>query len=224
MKEPLFRDMNSPREDGALQLPPSLMSLAVQLRGRRIEHGSTCRTVITPAGPGFDSSALVNNLAEALRQIHESPVLTIHCGRKQSDRTIEAPPKNELLIDSNLNGGEERALELSFENRNAVPDLALLRFTDQVNLVSAIASPVFGEFLANAGESFRHILFSAGCQQEHSETAFLAQIAHQVIVTVSANRTKIADIQATQRMLKRSQSVILGFLFETQNASARPQP
>ena len=93
------------------------MSLAVQLRGRRIEHGSTCRTVITPAGPGFDSSALVNNLAEALRQIHESPVLTIHCGRKQSDRTIEAPLKNELLIDSNLNGGEERALELSFENR-----------------------------------------------------------------------------------------------------------
>lgn len=196
-------------------IEPASLSVAIQLRARRLEFDRRLFTVVVPAGPGFDSRGTVAGLARALEQIYEGPVLTIHCGNGHGKReSAQSTGHGEFLVTTDSKDGQKATELVQLPAQAALTANPRLLFGPGVNVASILASPGFKEFLDRASETFRHIVVSAGCQQEHPEAAVVAQMADCLIMTVAADHTTYADARIALSRLRQCGTEVLGFLLE----------
>lgn len=236
----MITDSNSNQTSSALTLgstkvDPALLALAIKLRQFRQNSLESCRTLILPAGPGFDSSRTVAGLAAALRQLLEEPILTIHCddfaGSSSTPPAFlpeqtSAPVQQvaEILVKDPASNPDSGSALMTLPNNGAVPAMAHVRFAERTSLASTLASPAFETFFRFANKNCKHILIASRCYQQQPEVAMLAHSASHVILTVAADHTRIPEIRATQAMLSSCRAETLGFLLEKHKIQKGKRP
>jgi hypothetical protein len=222
----VITDSNSNQPTSALntaspKVESALLALAIRLRQFRQSSAESCRTLILPAGPGYDSSQTVAAMAAALRQLLEEPILTLHCDSFAGaqtptvEKTPAAKPQlSEIFVNGPSNHSDPGSSLMTLPQSGALPPLAHVRFAENASLATTLASPAFESFYSFASKNCRHILIASRCFQQQPEVAMLAHAATHVVLTVAADHTRIQDIRATQAALAPYKAEMLGFLLE----------
>jgi hypothetical protein len=177
----------------ALPAPRSdVLRLAARLRSAKAQRGSKV-FLFAPCGPRCAASELVYQTAIALAQIDAAPllILSVSANRGTFDLPVlstdlaiaEAAPSGPLAAAAPLRSDEE---------------------------VSSLASPEFRAFLASARARFTYVLIDSAPLAESSGSVLLASQADEIVLQVTAGKTRAHHIRKTQFELESVGGRLMG--------------
>jgi len=192
--------------------------LALRFRECPSTHGGRL-LLFVPASSGDSVGRLVCETTLALGQLHEGPALVLDLEPADG---VRAPWFSDWPIASEyhlLSDGRMGA----FDGANHVsPALAYAQpIASPAAAVPFLASHAFASLAAAARRRFAYVLCAVGPIGDAVESLVAAALCDGVVLSVTADRTTMADIQTASRQLARVRAPVLGFVVSRQTSRRR---
>lgn len=90
-----------------------------------------------------------------------------------------------------------------------------MQFSQDLDIAAALASDSMTEFFGRAAQTFRHIVLSARCPQQHPETIVVTNMAQSLVMTALTGHTTQKEMRETLAIFRASRAETIGFLMQT---------
>jgi hypothetical protein len=216
---PLGLDVASPAPTGQStpQASEDAVRLALRFRECPSTHGGRL-LLFVPASSGDSVRRLVCETTLALGQLQDGPALVLDL----EPAGVRAPWFSDWPIAAEyhlLSDGQMGA----FDGANQVPPpLAYAQpIASPAAAIRFLASHGFASLVATARRRFAYVLCAVGPISDAVESLVAAALCDGVVLSVTADRTTMADIQTASRQLARVRAPVLGFVVSRQTSRRR---
>ncbi len=186
-------------------VPEDAVRVALRLRELRASGGRVLLFVPTTSGDRVEP--LVCQITNALEQLQEGPVLVLDLERAASDE----PPHTTWPIARTFHAGADGSAD-------AAPPRAPVAFAQPVPAsavaVRFLSSPEFAAVIASARAHYAYVLCWAGAVPDSVDGLVAASQSDGVVLSITAGRTTVSEIQSAQRQLARVRAQVLGFVVQ----------
>lgn len=201
---------------------PQVLTIAAQLRSLRLPGNNDCISLLAvPATPGMSAALFAAELATALPQLNEAPVLVVDLGLPGHSPLLLEAASDEVQISRELAVAEPAWAD---EICNGAAGSSLVYSRLKSDHTSILTSPEFTFFMSRARRSFRYIIFQGPAPQVSVESVLAAYYVDGVLLTVGAQATSVAEAREAQKLLSRTGARLLGFVYDHNPPVARKGP
>jgi hypothetical protein len=198
--------------------PASEDALRIALRLRECPSTRGGRLLLfVPASSGDSVDRLVYETTRALEQLREGPVLVLDLEHRDGDgRGWFSQWPTAAAYHARQTDGAARPA--------ATPAQAPVLYAQPIASAAAaipyLASPEFAGVVAAARDEFAYVICAVGPISDAVESLVAAALCDGVVLSVTAHRTTMAEVQTASRQLARARAPVLGFVVN-RDASSR---
>jgi hypothetical protein len=182
--------------------------IALRLRDCAAADGGRL-LLFVPASSGDTVDGLVFETTLALGQVGEGPILVLDLTRADGGRDgwLSSWP---IALD--YHAPAVTAAEAREPGAARAPVVYAQPIASPGSAIAFLASPTFGAVLSSARRRFAYVIFVAGPVCNAAESLVAAALCDGVVLSVTADRTTLADVQSTARQLAGARAPVLGFV------------
>jgi hypothetical protein len=205
----LSLDIAEPRP--AAPGPASEDGLRIALRLRDVAARSGRLLLFVPASSGDSVERLVYETTRGLEQLGEGPILILDLRHDASDGGW----LSRVPTAAGYHAGPSRGADADRERTNTCYAQPV---ASTAGSVPYLASPEFAALVAAARRDFAYVMCAVGPISEAIESLVAAALCDGVVLSVTAHRTTIAEVQTASRQLASAHAPVLGFVVNRETA------